>query len=364
MGNSFSGHKEKHLFEKELKKINSIIGNIITDDNIFKNKEYNFLSQNVCTNYQLVLESELSKHLKVDIKQLGTSLYVIPKNNTHINKQEICEKIINHYIKLLYVLCLIKYVYNLEEHGDLSIMGIIFRNIKITDDLMEIRFCGLPHKNYADRNSDKIDFGKLSGMKFFVEYFLTPEEGNVFMRILQSVLSRSTPSHIQSAMCHDVADIRAMENLYMKKFNGRKLKCGAAASASTSTPVSASRTIKKGGGVPSLFVFVQKDNPILLSDYCGAPMKIVVKLNTKEGKEIYAHYMRMKNNFDKHLENIHQLLYKIVDAKHELKDIDKDELNIVINDVKTHTKLFYLQSIVDFQNLLDMAKETPNIHIT
>lgn len=347
MGNGFSGHKDKHIFEKELAHLNAIIHNILTEDDIFKNKDYNFLSQNICSHYQVVLESELSKHLKMDVKELGTALYLIPKNNTRISKQQICDKIINHYIKILYILCLVKYVYNLEERGDLSIAGIIFRNIKITHDLMEIYFCGLPHKNYTDGSSHKIDFGKLAGMKFFLEYFLTPEESRVFTGTLQAILARSTPSKVQGAMCHDRDALKALESLYAEKFKGKKLVC------------------QKGAAGPALnmTVFVQKDNPILLADYCGAPMKIVLKLNTVEGKKIYQHYLQMKKHFGTHLDNIKNIIDKIVDTKHELRDISKEKLNEIIADVKTCTKLFYLQSIVDFQNLLDMAKDTPNIHI-
>ena len=150
MGNTISGKlNHENIFEKELSKMNILINDIISNDDLFKNKEYNFLSQDVCENYQVVLEEELSKHLKLDIKSLGASLYIIPKHTDDtdikltkykLTKKEVCNKISNHYIKILYIMCLVKYVYNLEKSGDLSIAGIIFRNIKIVDDMMQIYF--------------------------------------------------------------------------------------------------------------------------------------------------------------------------------------------------------------------------------
>ena len=51
-------------------------------------------------------------------------------------------------------------------------------------------------------------------------------------------------------------------------------------------------------------------------------------------------------------------------SQYELKDIDKNSLDQIIADIKLKVKVFYIQSIFDFQTLLDLAKATPNIHIT
>jgi len=358
MGNSYSQSKDKNIFQAELSKLNTIVNDIISDKDLFKDQNYNFLSEDVCSKYHVILQEELEKHLKLDITDLGAKLYIIPKEDDEkltkykLTKQQVCGKISNHYIKLLYVMCLIKYVYNLEHHGDLSISGIIFRNIKIVDDMMEIHFCGLPHRKYTNASGDvhKIDFSKLEGMKFFAEYFLNAEESQTFLGILKSILARSTPQKVNNAMCtyinkHGLSDLKHLEDLYALRFN-KKLTC------------------QRGG---TLDIFIQKDNPVFLSEYCGAPMKIVLKLNTPQGKKVKAYYHQMHERYQTNIQKVHDILSKLVEKKNSqftLKDIDKRELDKIIHEIKWHIKQFYLQSIMDFQNILDMAKATPNIHLT
>jgi hypothetical protein len=364
MGQSYSSHADNNVFAQELKKLNTLVTDIIAEDDIFKNKNYNFLSQDVCESYQVILQEELNKHLKLDIKDLGSSLYIIPKTDENeskltahkLTKREVCDKISSHYIKILYIMCLVKYVYNLEKGGDLSISGIIFRNIKIVDDMMQIYFCGLPHKKYTNTSPDayKMDFSQLEGMKFFAEYFLSPDESATFLGILRSVLARSSPAKIQQRMCHyidqhGVKDLPALQKLYESRYPKRNLKC-----------------VQRGGN-NHLYMYIEKDNPIFLSDYCGAPIKVVVKLNTQEGKRIFAYYKKMHANYKDNVDQIQKLVSQLVsniEGQYELKDVTKYDLDKIIEQVKLTIKQFYIQSIFDFQNLLDMAKSTPNIHVT
>lgn len=364
MGNHISGHSNENVFENELKKINSIVNDIISDKDIFKNGSYNFLSQDVCEKYQVVLEDELKKHLKLEIRDLGASIYIIPKNDKeekltkyNLTKKEVCDKISNHYIKILYILCLVKYVYNIEKAGDLSIAGIIFRNIKIVDDMMQIYFCGLPHKNYNDPKVDayKIDFSKLEGMNFFTKYFLTPEESSTFLGILRTVLSRSSSNKVRHRMCHYIdvhgtKDVKELEKMYKSRFPNNKLVCKQGG----------------GGGPVNLNLFIERNNAVFLSDYCGAPLKLNIKLNTPEGRKLMEIYKHMHTTYKSNIDDINKLLSKMVYKKgdqYELNDINKHTLNGIIEDVKIKIKSFYIESIFNFQNLLDFAKKTPNIHI-
>jgi len=402
MGNSASKLNHKTVFEKELPKLNTLINDIINDKDMFKNKQYNFLSQDICQNYQVILEEELSKYLKLDIKNLGASLYIIPKNadtDNHekltkykLTKAQVCEKISNHYIKILYIMCLVKYVYNLEMSGDLSIAGIVFRNIKIVDDMMQIYFCGMPHKNYHEKDSkapNKIDFSKLEGMKFFTHYFLDPEESYTFINILKNILARSSSNKIKQSMCeylseHGAKDYSVLEKLYKIRYPNEKLNCAhqnkhqsggssappapPAPHASHAPPAPHASHAPPAPPDTKLLLYIEKDNPIFLSDYCAAPIKLVVKLNTPEGKKLLAHYKKMLTAYEQNVASIYSYLTRMVHKNshskiYELKDINKHELDMIIHDIKLKIKEFYIQSIFDFQNLLDMAKTTPNIHI-
>lgn len=353
MGNKISTHPQTNVFEQDLSKLNKVVNDIINDEDLFKNNHYNFLSQDVCKNFKIVLHEELSKHIKLDIKELGSSLYILPKDEDdeapltkhNLTKKQVCDKISNHYIKILYIICLAKYVYNTEKAGDLSIAGIVFRNIKIVNDMMQIVFCGLPHKDYTNKNNEphKIDFSKLEGLSFFTKYFLPPDEANAFLGLLKAVLGRNSANQIAHHICKH--NIKEFENTFKSRFPKSKITC------------------QKGG----LHMYVEKDNPVFQSDYCGAPLKLVVKLDTKEGAKVLALYKKMKTNYSRNVEDINCILHKLVvkvNDIYELKDIDKSTLNKLVDEVSDKVKLFYIQSIFDFQNLLDTAKNTPSIHIT
>jgi len=388
MGNTSSRSPDSQVFKKELAIINSIVNNIINEKDVFKNNNYNFLSQDVCEKYQVVLEEELTKYLKLDVKSLGTSLYIIPKNTDdltkfNLTKKQICEKISNHYIKILYVMSLVKYVYNVERDGDLSIAGIIMRNIRVLDDIMEINFCDLPHKNYTLQGTSdayKINFGKLEGFKFFVDYFLDKNEAKAFIGVIRTILARNNKHKVENTICSYVAnnelkpnDLKLLEQLYMSRF-GDKFSC---------------RAHKKGGKQQnkdeeiendnnhgpekprslnhniSMGIFINKDNPIFSKDLCFAPRKVLIKTSNLDGKAVLTLYNTMKINYDTNFKNIASLLEKLVvahrDGTYTLKDIDKTTLDSVLESVKTNIKSFYLQSIIDYQNLLDKAKLIPSI---
>ena len=369
MGNSSSRSVDNHVFKNELTKLNTIVTRIINDQDLFKNSNYNFLSQDVCHKYQLILEEELNKHLKISIKSLGTSLYLIPKNeeakltSLNITKKEVCEKISNHYLKILYILTLVKYVYNIEKDGDLSMAGIAFRNIRVLDDVMEVNFCDIPHKNYryssGGKTRLKIDFSNLEGFKFFVDFFLEKVEANAFLSVLRSILARSKRGKIQENICHHQRDFNAeefkeLERMYLKKF-GEKLVCSAA------------KTSYRSNRIPSITmdVFIEKDNPIFSQNYCSSMRKLIIKTNTKEGRLVLNLYQEFKKNYNTNITKIVSILDRLVfhqkDGSCILKDIDKDGLDQIVYDMKVCIKTFYLQSIVDFQKLLDQAKLTPNI---
>ena len=374
MGNGSSRTADHNVFKNELAMLNAIVNNILNEDDVFKNNDYNFLSQDVCDKYQVILEDELQKHLKVTVKELGTSLYIIPKDadstdkltKMNLTKKQVCERVSNHYIKILYVLSLIKYVYNIERDGDLSIAGIVFRNIRILDDVMEINFCDLPHRNYGLKNSTetyKLNFSKLEGFKFFVDYFLDRTEASAFVSIMRSILARNSKQKFTSLVCHHVEnnslkpdDIKTLEAMYLKRY-GSRLVCNK--KAQVLEPKTPSRQ------AINLDIFVNKENPILAKEHCFAPRKVIIKTSTHEGKQVMQLYEHMKKNYTDNVNSVVKLLDHIVsytrNGEYELKDIDKHVLDSVIDQVKSQVKAFYIQSIVDFQNLLDKARLIPNI---
>ena len=364
MGNSYSTIPENHVFEKELLTLNTMVHDIISSNDVFNNKDYNFLSQNVCAHYNVVLETELQKHLKIEIASLGTSLYILPKKDDgrlskhHISKDEICKKITNHYLKILYVICLVKYVYNVENNGDFSIAGIVLRNIKIVDDMMEINFCDVPHKDHSKSGTDvfKIDFAKLEGIEFFTKYVLDHKESSSFIHVLKAMMKRSTKYHAEQALCDykkKNKNSRDIEKIFYDKY-GESPNCR----KNESIPSSPSSKTKK----ISLSLEVAKDNPVFSKNLCYARKKLILKIS--KHNHVLKLYENLKSNYEKNVREIEHFLHKLVekkDSKYVLKDITKPILDEIIEGVKSTVKVFYLQSISDFQNLLDAAKKVDNI---
>lgn len=381
MGNKISLATHK-VFEKDLEYLSTVVNAILDKNNIFKNNDYNFLSKDVCEKHTLVLEDELSKHLKVSLQTVGTSLYLIPNNETNqkqtikgtkFTKKEICEKISNHYMKILYILSLIKYVYDIENHGDYSVAGIIFRNIKVVDDIMVINYCNMQQKDYSQKTQNfKIDFGTLEGMSFLIDYVLSKDETKTFIDVIRSVLSRSPRGIVRQQTCAllknkklNKQDIDKVEDLYQKRY-GTKLECPLNNEKidknNEALVINENVSIKR----PNLHMKVEKDNPIFLKEFCYSVKEIVIMMNKSSNKKVVEAFKQMQSNYKVNLKSIESLINRLVVKKgqvYELRDITKYELDNVIYDVKSTVKIFYIQSIMDYQHLLDIAKTIQNIEV-
>ncbi len=363
------------VFKQELMGVNSLVNNILTHDNVFKNPDYNFLSQNVCAKHTIVLEEELGRHLKVKLQSLGTGLYLIPSNDIattsqgqRISKREICAKISNHYMRILYILTLVKYVYDLEHHGDFSVAGIVFRNIKISNGIMAISHCSMPQKDYSQKERDnKIDFSTLEGLSFFVEYVMNKEESKVFIDVLKAILSRKPRGDVRKSICSlmtqkklDPLLVAQVEQTFKDKY-GTELQCTDVSSASSKKEISG--TVK----LPNLYMRVESNNPVFMKDYCYNVNEVIIELNDPKNKNVVTAFKKMQQNYRNNVNNIQKLTERLVVRKNsgvfELQDIGKPELDVIVEEVKATIKFFYIQSIIDFQHLLDIAKNNQNIEV-
>lgn len=353
------------VFAKELSNVNDIISHILTDDDKFVNPNYNFLFEDVCNNYTILLEKELQKHLKVDLENVSSSIYLIPKknvivseeDNTEINKYDICNAISKHYIKILYILSLIKHVYDLESNGDNSLAGIMERNINVIDNTIEISYCSIPHKDYDMQHADKVNFANLEGLELFTQHFLTPTEKYAFIEQLKLIFARKPRHKFMDILCHDaLIDINEYNEIYKNKFD-KPLTCGG----------EQNKQGKRGRNVDLMFE-IAAENPIMHSKYCFSRKKLVISLDKSVSaiKELLKLYENMKNNYIKNVENIVGILKDIVEFKTDhfvLKNISSEDLQDIITDVKKTIIKFYVQSILDFQVLLDTAKTIPNARV-
>lgn len=344
MGSSQSTSKQSN---NDLDKLNNIVKSVINDSDEFINPEYNFLKLDVCSKYQIVLESELNKFMKLELKDYGESLMLIPKesetkslNEKNLNKKDICQRISNHYIMILYIICLIKYVYDLEHSGELSIAGIIFRNIVLTDKTIKILYCKLPQKDLENASGDEalnLDFSRLVGFKFFVDYFLSSSEKKAFINTMKSVLSRKSQQTLRKNFC-SVGKIPEVDAMFQRKYN-TSLKC------------------QQGG---ALDVHIASNNPIFNKSWCFAQGFITIPLAEKEGKILADMFKDMQGRYRQNVAAIQNILTTdLLDSKMNLRNISKVELDQIIEKTKEKIKVFFLQSIMDYQHLLDRAKTFP-----
>lgn len=358
-----------NVFSKELHQLNTIINNVLTSDEKFVNTNYNFLFEDVCRNYTILWEKELGKHLKVDLENLSGSIYLLPKKDlivshedkVQISKQELCEKISKHYVKILYILTLIKHVFDLENGGDNSIAGIMKRNIKMVGNIMEINYCSIPQKDYDMTHTDRIKFDSLQGFKMFVENFLTPIEKYAFLEQFKSVIARKPQHKIFEAVCHDaLIPLNVYESIFAEKLN-RKIVCH-------KTDEIASTNSRRRKRPLDLMFEVAEDNPIFHTNYCMSRKKLVIPLNgsTPKIKELKHLHTRMQTNYEKNVQNVVEIFDNVLDIKgdvYELKNISSHDLQGIIKELKSKIVVFYIQSLVDFHLLLDVAKDVDSVKV-
>lgn len=346
----------KNVFARELEDLTHIINNILTPSNMFVADEYNFLGKDACDRFTFVLESSLKKHLKVEIQELHDSLVLIPKQNrvavghTFVDKSTLCDIISTHYIRCLYLLCLVKYVYDLEHGGDYSIAGIVRRNLRLVGDLLEINYCAIPQKDYL-RHSKNVDFSNLQGMRFFAEHFLSPEERHTFFEQFRMIIAKDIkPDLLTTLSCQDSILTQAdYEKMYDIKPSCKHITKKASSAVS----------------VPAIEFPVAAGNPVFSSQLCMSKKKLVVKIGSdKISKALQASYKKLQDNYVANLQLVQTLLHDMVvvrKQKYELKNISGEELDAVTKKVKSTIMHFYLQPLLDFQSMVDIAKSLPSV---
>jgi hypothetical protein len=360
--------KTKHIFANELKDLHQLVSSILTSQDTFVDPNYNFLFEDVCKNYTLLWEKELNKHLKIELEDVAGALYLVPKKDLihveegkSLSKLELCNSISRHYAKILYVLSLVKHVYDLEENGDNSLAGIVQRNIRLHEGIMEVNYCSIPHKDF-DNEGNMIDFSQLHGMEFFAKHFLSPVEKHLFIGQMKKVFDRSQRYKIENIICNDeLVPITEYNKIYENRFD-EDFRCEG----------KKNRSGQRGGGPSSshsinLMFNVVADNPILHSKLCMSPKKILVMLNKAGGKDAKRLYDYMWDNYNKNISKMMNVLEKMtvkVGHGYRLKNLTSKELEDIIKEVKHHIIVFYVQSIVDYQALLDYCKKIDSIRVS
>lgn len=346
------------VFKNELTTLTEIVNAVMTADERFVDPNYNFLFEDVCQNYTMVWEKELEKHLKVDLETVHGSIYIVPKkdvvdddaSNARAHKNDLCKEISKHYIKILYVIALVKRVYDLENNGDNSIAGIMERNVRIVDGVMQIQYCSIPHKDYVSSGTaSNVDFSNLEGLHVFVENFLTPVERHVFVEQLKAVFARKQKYRVEEMVCNDtLVTLEEYNMMYQKRFN-KPFTC-----ANT-------HEFKREHSVDLMFE-IAENNPIMHSKHCYSRKNILIPLTNHakdpDVKMLVDLYADIRKHYFENIDMVLAILGRFLvkeGSTYKLKDIDSAALEAVVHELKRVVVMFYVQSIVDYQAMLDFA---------
>jgi hypothetical protein len=112
---------------------------------------------------------------------------------------------------------------------------------------------------------------------------------------------------------------------------------------------------------------VAENNTVMHSKHCFSRKQVMIPMTNamkdENVRELVALYKEMRQNYIKNVDLVLAILGRLIvkdDQQFKLKDIDTAELEAVIHEVKRVVIMFYVQSIVDFQTLLDYALTLEN----
>ena len=344
-------------------KINQIINNILNEKNTFINPDYNFLSEVVCDQYQIVFEEELSKHLKVELSEYGSAVFLLPRQKiSRIPKSEICQRISSHYVRILYILTLIKYIYNLETNGDNSFSGILFRNINIDDHFIHIKYCNSEQYDKMDNSKRRFNLNKLPGFRFLIQYVLDRYESKAFLAILRAMFGRSTKRVIQTQICTAFGngniskEEMTMLAFMFKRHYGETFRCVPGEAIVASVEGAASSYTNDP------LVKIEPHNPVLDASFCNhIDQKDKIPRNSPMGKAMLEAYKQMRDHYQKNLKEIESLLLEIVACSGTggntwaLKDLTSTQLDAIVENTKVIVRKYVFQSLFDYHYMLDIA---------
>lgn len=353
MGLSFSRQTlpEENVFANELIKINKIINGILNSNNIYSNSEYNFFLKKQCSDFVIVNEKKLYKYKKHELSNLENYL-MIPKTELVSTKKTFCHNISMYYTRILQIIHCIKYIYDIENNGDNSIGGIVFRNIKANSDIVKVEVCESA-QNDIKHFEKGVNFSMLSGFDIFVKYILSEEEAKVFIRQLSVILDGYDKRKLQRLICNDVLiNVDEHSSLHKYKFD----KC----------TYNTNKRQQSGGTTPSvlennlnsdIFIKVKEQNPIFNWNLCGFRKTYIAK----NLKQLDSLIVQMKKNYKNNFNDIIKILYDLVyfdtgKNQYVLKNVRYDAIQNIEYELKRCIITFFMQSLSDYKNILNTIK--------
>lgn len=333
------------VFEKEYAEVRGLLTDILGEDDLFRNRKYNMFLKGRCDEMTMIARKRLERHPKFEVQSLRDDLYVVPNDELNETKKSMCNAISMHYTRILKLFFVVKYIYDVETHGDYSIAGILLRNVQMRDGLIETRYCGTAQEELGSFDKG-VDFSKLSGFNVFVNDFLNVHERGVFLGHLRELLQKGDMRYLRRWICKDFLVPKARyAQIYRQPVTCPKAGGGRA---------------RTGGNVESsIFVKVAERNPILSWQLCASPKTFVSKENPRIMKAI----KHMQARYRANIEQVGSALGRLIERSADggvvnLRSITNTELTEIENAVKRAVVEFFVESFVNFRHVLNETEKS------
>jgi hypothetical protein len=334
LGSSKPEIPEEHVFQKEYLELNNLYEKVLSNDNLFKRKRYNLFMKGACDELTMVAMKRLDRHPKFELTKLRDQLVLVPNSEFQETKKDLCNSISMHYVKILKLLYVVKYVYDLEHHGDYSVAGILLRNIRLKDDLMEVRYCASRQEELGSYDKG-VDFGKLSGFEVLVNELLTEKERAVFLGHLRELLNKKSLRFIKKWICKDLL----VPSTQYSKIYEANMHC------------------KQSGGAEPLYIKVGPQNAVFGWQLCTSPRAHISKMNKNLANAFRKFTRRYQDNITETRAQLMRL-FKIQNGEVFIRDVTHPELLDIEREVKRSLIVFFVESIVSYQLVLEAAEKS------
>jgi hypothetical protein len=331
-----------NVFKNELNNINILVNDLLNDKNLFKNDYYNLFLSNKCDEVTLINSKRLYRYPKFEVEKLNKSIFLIPNEDLSQSKKEMCHFISMHFTRILRVIHIIKNIYNLENNGDMSIGGILLRNIHVKNNMIDILSCKSTQQEMGIYNGDNtVDFSKLTGFSLFVNNFLTPSEKKNLIDQLSEIFNGYNKGKLKKMICRDIVENKKHNNIHNTTF-----QCGGKGGD------------KGGGKSSSVLIKVGPNNPILSWNLCAVRKKTTAILN----KDIMNQLKKFKNNYRNTLNEVLQIVNELCVFDEEKKqymlyNLNEEQLVDIEQRLKQNIIIFFIQSLVDYKTILNVTNE-------
>ena len=342
------------VFEREYDEVRTLLRGILTDGDLFRNPKYNMFLKGKCEEMTLVARKRLERHPKFQVQSLRDDLFVVPNDDMSDTKHNMCNAISMYYARVLKLFYVVKYVYDVETHGDYSIAGIVLRNIQTRDGLVEARYCGTPQEELGSFDKG-VDFAKLSGFQVFVNDFLTSREREVFLGHLRELLRKGDIRYLRRWVCKDML----VPNASYAAIYGTKIQCGGGKGGGGKGGGG-----KGGGGTDaSILVKVAENNPVLSWQLCSTPKSHFAKESPQITKAIRHMQKRYRDNIERVRKELESLIERpsaasVGDASFGLRSVSHEELGKIERRVKGAIVEFFVEAFVNYRHVLSETEKS------